>query len=332
MPSQVLTKRRVKRRQQRLRLVSKNAKRKVRSVRKLRKTAKKVMRGGFLIGGHNVTVKLSSTTGNTNNEEFSIVARSPLMNSSKNLTIIIEIDLKKYTGSVLLLLNSLLTNLLGTPIELNFNGVVLDNINNNEKSKINDDINNSRDSYNEEYWYDAFTIDSKKMVTEPEIPKLKLPTQYEVVITLSQTDDGKTNIEKLSIPLLRGNRAQIYGIKVKPYYGGTKTVAFDFVNPLRPFWTYEPKAILGVDDVKKQVKVQQPISDTLAVIKQRINEIKEIDLTPKVDAAQVALAENPPIKSSQVDKPTLPEQDSHIPQTTYDEPPTTRPGLYVVSE
>ena len=46
MSSQVLTKRRVKRRQQRLRLVSKNAKRKVRSVRKHRKTAKKVMRGG----------------------------------------------------------------------------------------------------------------------------------------------------------------------------------------------------------------------------------------------------------------------------------------------
>ena len=47
MSSQVLTKRRVKRRQQRLRLVSKNAKRKVRSVRKHRKTAKKVMRGGW---------------------------------------------------------------------------------------------------------------------------------------------------------------------------------------------------------------------------------------------------------------------------------------------
>jgi hypothetical protein len=47
MPSQVLTKRRVKRRQQRLRVVSKNAKRKVRSVRKHRKTAKKVMKGGM---------------------------------------------------------------------------------------------------------------------------------------------------------------------------------------------------------------------------------------------------------------------------------------------
>jgi hypothetical protein len=46
MPSQVLTKRRVKRRQQQ-RFVSKNAKRKVRSVRKHRKTAKKVMRGGL---------------------------------------------------------------------------------------------------------------------------------------------------------------------------------------------------------------------------------------------------------------------------------------------
>lgn len=44
--SQVLTKRRVKRRQQRQRIVSKNAKRNVRSVRKHRKTAKKVMRGG----------------------------------------------------------------------------------------------------------------------------------------------------------------------------------------------------------------------------------------------------------------------------------------------
>jgi hypothetical protein len=48
MPSQVVTTRRVKRRQQRQgqRFVSKNAKRKVRSVRKHRKTAKKVMRGG----------------------------------------------------------------------------------------------------------------------------------------------------------------------------------------------------------------------------------------------------------------------------------------------
>ena len=44
MPSRVVTKRRVKRRQQRL--VSKNAKRNARSVRKHRKTAKKVMRGG----------------------------------------------------------------------------------------------------------------------------------------------------------------------------------------------------------------------------------------------------------------------------------------------
>ena len=74
--------------------------------------------------------------------------------------------------------------------------------NNNEKSKINDDINNSRDLYNKDKWHDKFTIDSKKMVTEPEIPKLKLPTQYEVVITLSQTDDGKTNIEKLSSHLV----------------------------------------------------------------------------------------------------------------------------------
>lgn len=42
-----MTKRRVKRRQQRQRLVSKNAKRNVRSVRKHRKTAKKMMRGGM---------------------------------------------------------------------------------------------------------------------------------------------------------------------------------------------------------------------------------------------------------------------------------------------
>ncbi len=54
MPSQVVTKRRVKRRQQRHRLVSKNAKRKVRSVRKHRKTAKKVMRGG---GDIQVTIR-----------------------------------------------------------------------------------------------------------------------------------------------------------------------------------------------------------------------------------------------------------------------------------
>ena len=300
MPSQVVTKRRIKRRQQRLRLVSKNAKRKVRSVRKHRKTAKKVMRGGFLIGGHKVTVKLLSTTGNTNNGEF--IIGIPFMKkwSKKNLTIIIDIDLKKYTGSVLLLLNSLLTNLLGTPIELNFNGVVLDNINNKEKSKINDDINIERDEYNEKYFYGNYAIGSKGMLAQPKIPKLELPTQYEVVIKLSQTDDGKTNIEELSIPLLRRYNAQIYGMQVIAYHHGVRTEAFDFPNPHRYFWRYEPKAILGVDDVKKQVKVQQPISDTLAVIKQRTNEIKEIDLTPKVDAAQVSPAEKQPIESSQV--------------------------------
>lgn len=45
MPSRVVTKRRIKRRQQRL--ISKNAKRNARSVRKYRKTARKVMRGGL---------------------------------------------------------------------------------------------------------------------------------------------------------------------------------------------------------------------------------------------------------------------------------------------
>ena len=57
MSSQVVTKRRVKRRQQRQRLVSKNAKRKVRSsVRKHRKTAKKVMRGGGPIWSQSFSV------------------------------------------------------------------------------------------------------------------------------------------------------------------------------------------------------------------------------------------------------------------------------------
>jgi len=239
------------------------------------------------------------------------------MNSSKNLTIKIEIDLKKYTGSVLLLLESLLSNLLGTQIKLEFNGVVLDKKSVDEKSKINDDIIKECDTYNSHNYYGDFTTDSEKMLTNPEIPKLKLPTQYEVDIKLSQTDDGKTNIEKLSIPLLRGKRAEIYGIRINVY---SEKNVFLFKNPNRDFWEYYPTVVLDVDAVKQKVKVQQPISDTLAVIKQRINEIKEIDLTPKVDAAQVAPAENPPI--SQVDKPTLPEQDSHIyHQTTYDEPP-----------
>lgn len=277
----------------------------------------------MLVGGHKVTVKLSSTTGNTKKEEFSIVARSPLMNSSKNLTIKIEIDLKKYTGSVLLLLNSLLSNLLGTPIELNFDNVVLDNINfdddvldnikfksgvvldNNinikEKSKCNDDINELRETYNTENWYGSTTKGSAKIVTYPaEMPKLKPPTQYEVVITLSQTDDGKTNIENLSIPLLCEKDAQIF--KKTVLYSGRGTLATSNLKSY-PFWTYVPKAILDVDAVKQQVKVQQPISDTLAVIKQRTNEIKEIDLTPEVDAAQVAPAEPQPIETSQVDKP-----------------------------
>ena len=266
-------------------------------MRKHRKTAKKVMRGGRLFGGRKVTVKLSSTTGNTNNGEFSIVARRPLLlNSSNELTIIIEIDLKQYTGSVLLLLNSLLTNLLGTPIELNLNGVVLDNINNNEKSKINDDINNMRETYNRNYWDGSSIIGSSKISTYPDkMPKLKLPTQYVVDIKLSQTDDGKTNIQELSIPLLRENNAQIFVTNVIASFRGSRQVTRDLDNNKHPYWTYEPKAVLDVDAVKQQVKVQQPISDTLAVIEQRTKDIKEIDLRPEVDTAQVAPAETQPI-------------------------------------
>lgn len=99
MPSQVLTKRRVKRRQQRLRLVSKNAKRKVRSVRKHRKTAKKVMRGGADIKSDIFLEGKSDTP----------VIK---LNISKNMfgpnyTIKIEIDLDLYKDDVRDLLKNL---------------------------------------------------------------------------------------------------------------------------------------------------------------------------------------------------------------------------------
>jgi hypothetical protein len=215
------------------------------------------------------------------------------MNSSKKLTIKIEIDLKKYTGSVLLLLNSLLTNLLGTQIELKFDGDVLDNITVKGKSEMNDAIIKECDVYNADNWVHEYEPGSK-MGTESVIPKLKLPTEYVVDITLSPTNDGKTNIEKLSIPLLFSNRTRIYGIQIinpqRP-----RSIVLKFKDPDRTFWTYNPK---------EEVPLQYTISDTLAVIKQRIKEIKEIDLKqPEVDATQVVPTDG---------DPTLPEQDSQI--------------------
>lgn len=118
MPSQVLTKRRVKRRQQRLRLVSKNAKRKVRSVRKHRKTAKKVMRGGapiqskiYLEGEQNnpcITLNISKDTfGNTH-------------------TLVIEIDLDVYPYDVKNLLIKLFKSV--KPFTLDIKETIIDKI------------------------------------------------------------------------------------------------------------------------------------------------------------------------------------------------------------
>jgi hypothetical protein len=106
MPSQVLTKRRVKRRQQRLRLVSKNAKRKVRSVRKHRKTAKKVMRGGapiqskiYLEGQQNTPCITITTTKNEN-----------ILRSNFNFTIEIVVNTELVKGDVRKLLEKIFTS------------------------------------------------------------------------------------------------------------------------------------------------------------------------------------------------------------------------------
>ncbi len=175
-----------------------------------------------------------------------------------------------------------MTNLLGTQIELKFDGVVLDNITVKGKSEMNDAIIKECDDYNAKNWVHEYEPGSKKG-TEDTIPKLKLPTQYVVDIKLSQTDDGKTNIENLSIPLLFSNRTRIYGIEII-YPQSPKSKVLKFKNPDRTFWTYKPK---------EEVQLQHLISDTLDVIKKRIKEIKEIDLKqPEVVPA---------------DEPTLPE-------------------------
>ena len=118
MPSQVLTTRRVKRRQQRLRLVSKNAKRKVRSVRKHRKTAKKVMRGG--------DKRSKSIFLETNTEAPDIK-----LNISKNIfgnthTLVIEIDLDVYPYDVKSLLIELFNSV--KPITLEIKPTIIDKI------------------------------------------------------------------------------------------------------------------------------------------------------------------------------------------------------------
>ena len=96
MPSQVLTTRRVKRRQQRLRLVSKNAKRKVRSVRKHRKTAKKVMRGGGVIWSQDFSV-VDKSPGNAEPKKkfFKLSVSTPLGAAmrKKKFEIKLEFDL-----------------------------------------------------------------------------------------------------------------------------------------------------------------------------------------------------------------------------------------------
>lgn len=105
MPSQVLTKRRVKRRQQRIRLVSKNAKRKVQSVCKHRKTAKKVMRGGGFkwTKVFDIKDKISSINPEFEKEPevrkdvFTIsINKALLSGSSYNITLTVDLD--KYPG------------------------------------------------------------------------------------------------------------------------------------------------------------------------------------------------------------------------------------------
>ena len=118
MPSQVVTTRRVKRRQQRLRLVSKNAKRKVRSVRKHRKTAKKVMRGGN---------KRSKSIFLETNTELPVIT----LNISKNTfastnTLVIEFDLDVYPYDVKSLLIALFESV--KPITLNIKPTIIDKI------------------------------------------------------------------------------------------------------------------------------------------------------------------------------------------------------------
>ncbi len=98
MPSQVLTKRRMKRRQQRHRLVSKNAKRKVRSsVRKHRKTAKKVMRGGGPIWSQSFSVVDKSPGKDLIKREnvFKLSVSKPLF-GNKKFNIQLVFDLNKY--------------------------------------------------------------------------------------------------------------------------------------------------------------------------------------------------------------------------------------------
>jgi hypothetical protein len=119
MPSsQVLTKRRVKRRQQRLRLVSKNAKRKVRSVRKHRKTAKKVMRGGADIKSDILL------EGNPNTPVIKLNLSKDTFGSTYTLEI--EIDLDVYPYDVKSLLIELFESV--KPITLEIKPTIIDKI------------------------------------------------------------------------------------------------------------------------------------------------------------------------------------------------------------
>ncbi len=93
MPSRVVTKRRVKRRQQRL--VSKNAKRNARSVRKYRKTAKKVMRGGlfgmFEWKNDFDVLDIVSNTARTRKKVFTLSVTKKI-SGGYDITLIFDID------------------------------------------------------------------------------------------------------------------------------------------------------------------------------------------------------------------------------------------------
>ena len=276
MPSRVVTKRRVKRRQQRL--VSKNVKRKARTVRTLRKhrkSVKKVMRGGGK--PINVNVKLLPTSGNTKEQiivdkAFSISCETPFFSFNKKLIITITIDLNRYTDNILRLLNSLLSIILSTRVELDppDGTSVLENV--DEKSNHNQKIIRDITDYNEKY---NGGRDPSEFYLSEEIQPLPQTPECKVVIELS-LDNGETTINKLSIPVFQLGGVDIMKYKVldSPYGGYTEeNERVRRVN----YWQYIPDVNLS-GNVKRVEPSPSPYPN-LKEIKEKTERITTLELT-----------------------------------------------------
>jgi hypothetical protein len=308
MPSRVVTKLRVKRRQQRL--VSKNVKRKARTVRTLRKhrkSARKVMRGGLL----NATVKSVNIKVEQDvvSEAFTLSFRKSFTNRTNTVVLELVVDINKYEGSVSLLLNALLSELSGTEYELNLGSKLFDHI--TRKHGISG--NSTLLKYTSDTFYDKFKdkictgiyedwdnavndLYGKSKMRELSQREISIDNIENEIKKMEKTNNSKVNFN-ISI---ENGKITIKDVKKSTIFCNSATVTLDW-NYGQPAGTAKVgnfcKYVSDEDTEVKSGYITTASNITIDSILSKLNEIQEIHVTKfqeekrKAEEAAAAIAE-----------------------------------------